>query len=135
MCFWNQRENKCAYSTRREEGWATARSGSPAGPLIDPATGALTAIGTFNAGTAPISVAVARVKPSVRAVYTTNAGANTVSVIDPSTNTVLTTVTVGPNPVDAAFTPNGATEDVTQYSSVRITPDAWLSARHLNIKW
>jgi YVTN family beta-propeller protein len=90
---------------------ANAYSNNASGYTIDPGTGALTPITSspFAAGTYPVSVAVTRAKLSVRAVYTTNAGANTVSVISSSTNTVLTTVRVGPRPVDAAVTPNGAT--------------------------
>jgi hypothetical protein len=44
ICFWNQQDNKCGYSTGREKGWATARSGSPAGP-----TGCETLILVFKA--------------------------------------------------------------------------------------
>jgi YVTN family beta-propeller protein len=56
------------------------------------------------------SVAVARIKPSVHAVYITNEGSRSVSAINPA-HTVVSTVTVGPNPVDTAVTPNanGAT--------------------------
>jgi YVTN family beta-propeller protein len=60
-------------------------------------------------------VAVTRAKPSVRAVYITNEGSKSVSVINPSTNTVVSTVAVGLNPIDAAVTPNGATAYVTAY--------------------
>lgn len=61
----------------------------------------------FQAGSA------GKCKPGVRAVYITNSGSTTVSVINPSTNTVVATVTVGPNPVHAAVTPNGATANIT----------------------
>jgi YVTN family beta-propeller protein len=40
--------------------------------------------------------------------YILNAGANTVSVINTSTNAVTATVTVGNNPVHAANTPDGS---------------------------
>jgi YVTN family beta-propeller protein len=85
------------------------------GYTIDPTTGALTAIAgsPFAGGTRPISIAFRRAKPSVRAVYITNEGSNNVSVINPSTDTVVSTVTVGPNPVDAVLTPNGATAYIT----------------------
>jgi YVTN family beta-propeller protein len=39
--------------------------------------------------------------------YVTNAGSNTVSVIDPATNTVVATVPVGSGPAGVAVTPNG----------------------------
>jgi YVTN family beta-propeller protein len=39
--------------------------------------------------------------------YVTNAGANTVSVIDTATNTVVATVPVGVNPTGVAITPDG----------------------------
>jgi YVTN family beta-propeller protein len=42
-------------------------------------------------------------------VYITNERSNTVSVIDPSTNTVVDTVRVGSDPVQAVLTPNGTT--------------------------
>jgi YVTN family beta-propeller protein len=42
-------------------------------------------------------------------VYITNEGSHTVSVIDPSTNTVVDTVRVGSNPAQAVLTPNGTT--------------------------
>jgi 6-phosphogluconolactonase len=82
---------------------------------INPSTGALTAVAgsPFAAGARPWSVAVARVKPSVRAIYITNEGAKSVSVINPSTNTVVATVKVGPNPVNAALTPSGPTAYIT----------------------
>jgi YVTN family beta-propeller protein len=50
---------------------------------------------------------------TVRAVYVTNAGSATVSVIDPATNAVVATVPVGRNPVDVAVTPNGVSAYVT----------------------
>jgi len=40
-------------------------------------------------------------------VYITNEGSNSVSVIDPSTNTVVETVPVGSDPVQAVLSPNG----------------------------
>src|SRR5271165_5034092 len=42
-------------------------------------------------------------------VYITNQGSHTVSVIDPSTNTVVDTVRVGFGPVQAVLAPNGTT--------------------------
>ena len=86
------------------------------GFTIDPLTGALTAIAgsLFGpVGYSGFSVAVARVKPSVHGVYITNEGSKSVSVINPSTNVVVSTITVGANPVDAALTPNGATPYIT----------------------
>ena len=53
----------------------------------------------------------------VRAAYVANAGSNSVSVINPTTNLVVTTVPVGPNPVDIAVTPNGSTAYVTNAGS------------------
>src|SRR5258705_368024 len=64
---------------------------------INPTTGALAPIAgsPFPTGSVPTSIAITRAKPSVRAVYVTNEGSKSVSVIDPSTNTVVSTVTVG----------------------------------------
>jgi YVTN family beta-propeller protein len=45
--------------------------------------------------------------------YVANARSNTVSVIDPATNTVVATVPVGRNPVDIAITPDGTKAYVT----------------------
>ena len=89
------------------------------GTRINP-SGALTAIAgsPFAAGSRPVSVAVdpsrkfAVTRPA-RGVYITNAGSKSVSVINPSTNTVVATVTVGRNPVHAAVTPNGASAYIT----------------------
>ena len=89
------------------------------GYTINP-SGALTAIAgsPFAAGSRPVSVAVdpsgkfAVTRPA-RGVYITNAGSKSVSVINPSTNTVVATVTVGRNPVHAAVTPNGASAYIT----------------------
>jgi YVTN family beta-propeller protein len=53
----------------------------------------------------------------ISAVYITNAGANTVSVINPSTNSVTATVTVDRNPVHAAITPDGSSVYVTNAAS------------------
>jgi YVTN family beta-propeller protein len=43
------------------------------------------------------------ITPDGTQAYVTNAGTNTVSVINTSTNTVTTTVPVGANPVSAAI--------------------------------
>ena len=84
------------------------------GYRINSATGALTAVACSPfAGTRPANLAFTRATPSARAVYIINEGSESVSVINPSTNTVVSTVTVGPNPVDAAITPNGASAYVT----------------------
>jgi YVTN family beta-propeller protein len=82
---------------------------------INPVTGALTAIAgsPFATGAAPFSVAITRANPPVREVYITNEGSKTVSVINPSSNTVVDTVKVGPNPVDAALTPDGTKAYIT----------------------
>jgi YVTN family beta-propeller protein len=91
------------------------------GYTINPVTGALTAIAgsPFLTGAAPVSVAITRAKPSVRAVYVTNEGSKSVSVINPTTNTVVATVTVGPIPVDAVVTPNGASAYITDAGPTR----------------
>jgi YVTN family beta-propeller protein len=57
------------------------------------------------------------ITPDGTKAYVTNAGANSVSVINTSTDTVLTTVTVGSNPVDTAITGNGAKAYVTNAGS------------------
>jgi YVTN family beta-propeller protein len=87
--------------------------GNVSGYTIDSTTGALSAMALpFPAGAGPASVAITKsqvTKPQVHLVYTTNAGSNSVSVIDPSTNTVTATVPVGSDPVQTVLTPNGAT--------------------------
>ena len=94
---------------------ANHESDNVSGYTINPTTGALTPISgsPFAAGSNPFSVAVARFKPSFRAVHhaveIANAGSNTVSVIDPATNTVAATVNVGAIPVEVTVTPNGTT--------------------------
>jgi YVTN family beta-propeller protein len=59
------------------------------------------------------SIAVASIKQGIHPIYITNEGSKSVSVIDPSTNTVAATVTVGSNPVDAALTPDGTAAYIT----------------------
>ena len=49
--------------------------------------------------------------------YVANSGANNVSVINTSTNTVTATITVGAGPIGTALTPDGAKLYVTDDSS------------------
>jgi YVTN family beta-propeller protein len=74
--------------------------GQVTGFTIDPLTGALPGIAgsPFDVGSGPISLVVASPKPSFRAVYIINEGSKTVSVLNPSTTTVVSTITVGLNP-------------------------------------
>ena len=89
----------------------TVRGIDPADGL-DPASGTefvtgLTFVsgGSFTGTMTPITTG-----PDV---YITNAGSETVSVINPPSDTVVATVKVGPNPVDAVLTPNGAFAYIT----------------------
>jgi YVTN family beta-propeller protein len=73
------------------------------------ANGVLTPVGFFPTGVtsgALLSLAVFPPKSCPRA-YVTNAGSNSVSVVDIATNTVVATVPVGRNPVYSAVTPDG----------------------------
>jgi YVTN family beta-propeller protein len=54
---------------------------------------------------------------TARAAYVANAGSNSISVINPTTNTVVATVPVGANPVRTAVTPNGDRAYVTNAGS------------------
>lgn len=60
-------------------------------------------ISTFSVGATPIPVVV---NPNTNMIYVGNAGSNTVSVVDGSTNTILTNVTVGFTPVALAIDTN-----------------------------
>ena len=55
--------------------------------------------------------------PNGTTAYITNAGADTVSVIDTTTSSLTATVTVGWRPVDAAVTPDGSSVYVTNAGS------------------
>jgi YVTN family beta-propeller protein len=57
-------------------------------------------VATIPVGRGPVDVAIT---PDGARAYVTNAGANSVSVIDTSTNAVTATVPVGANPVNAAI--------------------------------
>ncbi|MCC2686161.1 MAG: autotransporter adhesin, partial [Paenibacillaceae bacterium] len=59
----------------------------------------------ITVGTQPVSAAV---NPNGTQVFVANAGDNTVSVIDPSTNTVTKTVSVGTSPHGMAFNDDGS---------------------------
>jgi len=59
----------------------------------------------------------AALTPDLSRVYVANSGANTVSVINTSTNAVIKTITVGSNPTGVAVTPDGARVYVTNRGS------------------
>jgi YVTN family beta-propeller protein len=61
----------------------------------------------------PYGVAVT---PDGSKVYVTNLNDNTVSVIDTAMNKVITTISVGPNPLAVAVTPDGSKVYVTSLS-------------------
>jgi YVTN family beta-propeller protein len=50
-------------------------------------------------------------------VYVTNSGSDTVSIVDRASNTVVKTITVGPNPRGVAITPNGKFMYVANWGS------------------
>ena len=57
-------------------------------------------VATVAVGTNPVDVSIT---PDSTRAYVTNAGSNSTSVIDTSTNAVTATVPVGANPVNAAI--------------------------------
>ncbi|MGA9140126.1 MAG: SdrD B-like domain-containing protein, partial [Methanocella sp.] len=60
--------------------------------------------------------------PAVKFAYVTNAGSNSVSVIDTSTNTVVgSPIPVGGAPVDVAITPDGTRVYVTNQASASVS--------------
>ena len=61
-------------------------------------------------GSAPFGIAF---NPNNGNMYVTNAGGNTVSVINPSTNTFMSTIPVGSAPFGIAFNPNNGNMYVT----------------------
>jgi DNA-binding beta-propeller fold protein YncE len=89
---------------------APPANGNVSAYTIDPSTGALTAIGTFTAGTVPASVAV---DPTGKFAYVANSGSNNVSAytIDPSTGALKTVqnspFTAGSEPRSVAVDPTG----------------------------
>ena len=62
-------------------------------------------IGKIQVGNEPNSAAI---NPNGTQVYITNRGSNSVSVIDPMTDTVIKTITVGIGPVGVAFNQDGS---------------------------
>ncbi len=81
-------------------------SGTLAGvvDVVDLTTGTVQAT-PITVGSQPASAAV---NPNGTQVFVANAGDNTVSVIDPSTNTVTSTINVGTNPHGIAFNADGS---------------------------
>jgi YVTN family beta-propeller protein len=69
-------------------------------------------------GPSPVGVAIT---PDGAFAYVTNAGSDTVSVIDTATNTVTTTVTVGSGPGGVAITPDGAFAYATNVNSGNVS--------------
>jgi len=67
-------------------------------------------VATVTVGRNPVTVVIT---PDGTKAYVTNAGANSVSVIDTAANTVVATVPVGRTPVDIAVTPDGTKAYVT----------------------
>ena len=57
------------------------------------------------------------INPTNGLVYVTNANSNTVSVIDPKTNTVVTTIPVGSNPIKVDVNPANGLVYVTNANS------------------
>ncbi|GJO06765.1 hypothetical protein NJB18091_48440 [Mycobacterium marinum] len=53
-------------------------------------------------------MAVSPTGPEAGDIYVTNRGGDTVSVIDPTTNAVIDTISVGTNPIEVAVSPTGA---------------------------
>jgi len=75
-------------------------------------------INTFSVGATPIPVVV---NPNTNMIYVGNAGSNTVSVVDGSTNTVLTNVTVGFTPVALAIDTNANVVYVANLNSANVS--------------
>jgi YVTN family beta-propeller protein len=69
-------------------------------------------------GTDPVGAVIA---PNGATAYVTNAGADTVSVIDTVTNSLSATVKVGWRPVDAVVTPDGGAVYVTNTGSNNVS--------------
>ncbi len=71
-------------------------------------------VATIVVGNMPAGAALT---PDLSRVYVANSGANTVSVISTSSNSVIKTITVGSNPTGVAITPDGARVYVTNRGS------------------
>src|SRR2546428_13748127 len=86
---------------------------SPFAYITNACNGSVTVVDTANdvVLAPPISVGNtpfgAVVNPTGTQVYVTNAGDNTVSVIDATSNTVTATINVGPEPFGIAINPPG----------------------------
>jgi YVTN family beta-propeller protein len=85
----------------------TVRGIDPADGL-DPASGTEFVTGLTFAGSGSFTGTMTPIT-TVPEVYITNEGSHTVSVIDPSTNSVVATVPVGRDPVETVLAPNGTT--------------------------
>ena len=68
----------------------------------------------MNVGAYPFHVSVT---PDGKQVYVSNAGSDTVSVINPSTNRVIATIPAGIRPSGVAITPDGVRAYVTNGKS------------------
>lgn len=69
-----------------------------------------------SGGPCPTS-SLTNVPPQIANAYITNAGSNTVSVLNTSSNSVTATIPVGPNPVSVAVSPSGSRAYVTNAGS------------------
>jgi YVTN family beta-propeller protein len=97
----------------------TKTGGAPFGPLATQATPCTVAQGCTNSTTATGALVNLGGRPGdlMPYAYVANFGTSTVSVISTATNTVAATVTVGPNPLEVAVTPNGLYAYATNYTS------------------
>ena len=60
---------------------------------------------TITVGTGPVGVAVSPTGPAAGDIYVTNAGSDSVSVINPATEQVIATIDVGHFPFGVAVSP------------------------------
>ena len=67
----------------------------------------MTDIATINVGNEPLAIAVSETGPEAGDLYVANEAGDTVSVIDPSTNTVVATIGVGSAPYAIAVSETG----------------------------
>jgi 40-residue YVTN family beta-propeller repeat len=78
----------------------------------------IASLGTIAVGTSPHGVAYS---PSNDRIYVANASSNNVSVINPATNTVVTSIAVGTSPHGVAYSPSNDRIYVSNFDSNNVS--------------
>jgi gliding motility-associated-like protein len=90
---------------------------TPAIGLAASGTGDIPAFTAVNTGSSPVTATITVVPVSNQYAYIANFNANSVSVVNTATNTIIATIQVGSNPVGVSVSPDGKRVYVTNEQS------------------